>query len=174
MKRVYFTLSVLLVVLGLNGCMTLGGFSRSMDSDLYVLTGMKPLGKGVVQICRADGSCTVFARADHMMGQRLYQIQALPGDEGVLVASGSYLDAGRVWHCTQSGCVQLAGIEGLAGFGGRLVGHGNLSQLPLSPLPWGQEKQAALERVKREQAAQKREQAALRIGPIRGIMLGSN
>jgi hypothetical protein len=76
--------------------MTLGGFSRATDSDLYVLTGMKPLGKGVVQICRADGSCTEFARADQMGWQTLRQVQALPGDESVLVASSSYLDAGRL------------------------------------------------------------------------------
>jgi hypothetical protein len=123
MRRFHSMLWPLLLAFALNGCMTISGFSRAPESDLYVLTGKKPLIKGVVQVCRADGSCVEFARSDSMKGQRLYGIQALAGESGVLVQSGSFFDAGRVWLCTELGCDLLARIDGFAGLNGKLLGQ---------------------------------------------------
>jgi hypothetical protein len=130
MRSQLFTLIGLLCAVALSGCLTLGGFAKAENSDLYVLTTPKPLGSGSVMVCDASGSCTEYVSADVMkgagiagLGHSLYALEALPGDQGVLVAAGSAMDAGKLWHCTSGQCQELAGITGLAGLGGQLEGN---------------------------------------------------
>ena len=130
MKTWFLSLLVLLWASALSGCLTMGGFAKAENSDLYVLTSPKPFGSPSVMACGADGACAEYVSGDVMkaagvngLGHKLYALEALAGDDGVLVAGGSLMDAGKIWHCLNGECKELAGISGLAGLGGELVGN---------------------------------------------------
>jgi len=130
MKTWLLSLLVLLWAGGLTGCLTMGGFAKADGSDLYVLTAPKPFGSPSVMVCSAGGACTEYVSGDVMkaaglkgLGHKLYALEALPEDDGVLVAGGSLMEAGRIWHCLNGKCQELAGISGLGGLGGKLEGN---------------------------------------------------